>query len=124
VVNGNWEKDLNGLTFRNCADCKLGGFLVKSVWKKPAALSMENCDRCTVTDVSVLDSDGIGFWMKDCARCRVSDCVVRDDRAGEQKRGTLSLKVEGGADNWVKGNLFSNGVEVSKGSAILEGNRE
>jgi hypothetical protein len=123
VVNGNWSKDLNGLTFRNCADCKLSGFLVKGVWKKPAALSMENCDRFTLTDVSVLDSDGIGLWMKDCTRCRVSDCVVRDDREGAEKQATLSLKVEGGKDNWIKGSIFANGVEAPKGAAVLEGNR-
>ena len=33
--------------------------------KRLAALSLEKCDRCTLTDVSVLDSDGIGLWMKD-----------------------------------------------------------
>jgi len=123
VVNGNWSKDLNGLTFRNCADCKLSGFIVKSVWKKPAAVSLENCDRMTLTDLSVLDSDGIGLWMKDCTRCRVSDCVVRDDREGAEKHATLSLKVEGGKDNWIKGNIFTNGVEAGKESALLEGNR-
>ena len=124
VVNGNWSKDLNGLTFRQCADCKLSGFLVKGVWKKPAALSLEKCDRCTLTDVSVLDSDGIGLWMKDCTRCRVSDCVVRDDRTGAEKRATLSLKVEGGQDNWIKGSLFANGVEAAKEAAMLDGNRQ
>jgi hypothetical protein len=29
VVNGNWAKDKNGLTFRDCQDCKLSGLLVK-----------------------------------------------------------------------------------------------
>jgi len=124
VVNGNWSKDLNGLTLRRCADCKLSGFLVKGVWKKPAALSLEKCDRCTLTDLSVLNSDGIGLWMKDCTRCRVSDCVVRDDRAGTEKQATLSLKVEGGKDNWIKGSVFANGFEAAKDAAVLDGNRE
>ncbi len=122
VVNGNWTKDLNGLTFRNCADCKLSGFLVKSVWKKEAAVSLEKCDRCTLNDVSILDSDGIGLLMKDCTRCKVSDCVIRDDR--EEKKGTPSLKIEGGKDNWIKGNVLTNGVEAQKEAALLEGNHE
>jgi len=121
VVNGNWSKDLNGLTFRNCADCKLSGFLVKGVWKKPAAVSLEKCDRCTLSDLSILDSDGIGLWMKDCTRCRVSECLVRDDRA--EKAATLSLKIEGGKDNWVKGNILTNGAESMPDAATLEGNR-
>lgn len=123
VVNGNWSKDLNGLTFRNCRDCKLSGLLVKGVWKKPAAVSLEKCDRFTLTDVSVLDSDGIGLLLKDCTRTRVSDCVIRDDREGAEKRATLSLKVEGGKENWIKGNVLGNGVEAGKDAAVLEGNR-
>lgn len=123
VVNGNWAKDLNGLTFRNCTDCKLSGFLVKGVWNKEAALRLEKCDRCTLTDLSILDCDGVGLLLKDCTRCRVSDCVVRDDRDGAEKKATLSLKLEGGKDNWIKDCLFPNGVEAAKSAAILERNR-
>jgi len=127
VVNGNWSKDLNGLTLRNCADCKLTGFLVKSVWKKPAAVWLEKCDRVTLTDLSILDSDGIGLCLKDCTRCRVSDCVVRDDRKpAEIASGQhgLSLKVEGGKDNWIKGNILANSFEAPISAATLEGNRQ
>lgn len=122
VVNGNWSKDLNGLTFRNCADCKLNGFLIKGVWQKPAALSLENCDRCTITDVSVLDSDNIALLLKDCTRCKVSDCTLRDDRA--EKKATLSLKVSGGKENWVKGNVMTNKAEVDIDAAVVEGNQK
>jgi hypothetical protein len=121
VVNGNWAKDLNGLTFRNCADCKLSGLLVKGVWTKPAAVSLEGCDRMTLTDVSILDSDGIGLLMKDCTRCKVSDCVIRDDR--NEKKATLSLKLEGGKDNWIKGCVLANGIEAAKDAGDVEGNR-
>ncbi len=122
AVNGNWAKDLNGLTFLRSADCKLSGFLVKGVWRKDAAVLLEQCDRFTLTDLSILDSDGIGLWMKDCTRTRVSDCVVRDDRP--ERKATLSLKVEGGSANWIKGSLFTNGIDAAKGTATLEGNRE
>ena len=120
VVNGNWGRDLNGLTFRHCADCKLSGFLVKGVWKKDAAVRLENCDRCTLTDLSILDCDGVGLLLKDCDRCKVSDCVARDDR--EPKKAAKSFELEGGKDNWIKGNVFPNGIDVPKGAGLEEGN--
>jgi hypothetical protein len=126
VVNGNWSKDLNGITLRRCADCKLNGFLVKGVWKKPAAVALESCTRTTLTDLSILDSDGAGLWLKDCAACRVSDCVIRDDRdpsATASGQTSVSLRVDGGTDNWIKGNLFLNGVVAPHANATLEGNR-
>ena len=112
VVNGNWAKDLNGLVFRNCSDCKLHGLLVSGVWRKDAAVLLENCDRSTVTDCSILDSDGIGLWVKNCTRMKVADNVIRDDR--DEKKMTLSLKVEGGRDNVFSDNVLGNGSEGIK----------
>ncbi|MEZ0388970.1 MAG: right-handed parallel beta-helix repeat-containing protein [Verrucomicrobium sp.] len=123
VVNGNWAKDLNGLVFRNCADSKLHGVLVKGVWTKDAAVLLDKCDRFTVTDCSILDCDNIGLWLKDCTRSKVSDCLVRDDRQHDARKATLSLRVEGGKDNWIKGSVFSNGVKADDGVGVLEGNR-
>jgi len=123
LVNGNWGKDFNGLTFRNCADCKLNGFMVKGVWKKDAGVLLEKCDRCTLTDLSILDCDGVGLWMKDCTRCKVSDCTIHDDRERDTKKGTLSLKIAGGKGNWVKGNVLGNGSEIEKNTAVVEGNQ-
>lgn len=100
VVNGNWAKDLNGLVFRDSADCKLSGFLVKGVWGKSVAVSLEKCRRFTVRDLSILDCDGIGLRLKDCMNCRVSDCRIRDDR--EPKRMTTTLRVEGGKGNVIR----------------------
>ena len=123
IVNGNWSQDFNGITFRRSADCKLSGFLIKGVWKKDAALAMEKCDRCTLSDLSIFDSDGIGLWMKDCTRCQVSQCVIRDDREGAEKKATLSLHVEGGKDNSIQNNIFANGQKATPDSAVLRDNR-
>jgi hypothetical protein len=121
VVNGNWAKDKNGLVFRHCQDSKLNGFLVKGVWDKEAAVLLEKCDRMTVSDVSVLDCDGVGLWLLDSTRCVVSQCLIRDDR--EERKSTVSFKATGGKDNWVRGNWFGNGREVADGVAVMEGNR-
>ncbi|HSJ02170.1 MAG TPA: right-handed parallel beta-helix repeat-containing protein, partial [Verrucomicrobium sp.] len=77
----------------------------------------------TVTDCSILDCDNIGLWLKDCTRSKVSDCLVRDDRQHDARKATLSLLVEGGKDNWIKGSVFSNGVKADDGVGVLEGNR-
>lgn len=122
VVNGNWSKDLNGLTFRNSADCKLNGLLVKGVWQKPAAVLLEKCDRFTITDCSIFDCDNIGLWLKDCTRTLVSSCVIRDDREGEAKKGTLSLRLEGGRDNRVRDNIVANGLKADEGVGVVKGN--
>jgi parallel beta-helix repeat protein len=112
VVNGKWAKDINGLVFRNCSDCKLDGLLVSGVWNKDAAVLLENCNRCTITDCSIVDSDGIGLLMKNCTRTKVSDNVIRDDR--EEKKMTLSLKVEGGKENTFDDNVLPQGSEGVK----------
>ncbi len=102
VVNNNWEKDLNGIELRNCEDCKLTGFIVKGVWKKPAALLLDHCKRCTVTDISLLDNDGIGLHLKNCQACRVTDCFIRDDR--EEPKATEMIKDEEGRGNILRDN--------------------
>jgi hypothetical protein len=123
VVNGNWGKDRGGLTLRDCSDCLLNGFVVSGVWSKEAAVSLERCDRCTLAAVSVLDCDGVGVQMRDCARCQVMGCLVRDDRPGGDKKATHSIHVANGEHNWIHGNLFADGVEVTPNAATLEGNR-
>ena len=70
---------------------------------------LDGCTRFTVSDCSILDCDGIGLLLRDCRRSMVRGCVIRDDR--EPAKATLSLKVEGGEENWVQGNWFANGYE-------------
>jgi parallel beta helix pectate lyase-like protein/pectate lyase-like protein len=118
VVNGHWSQDFNGLVLRRCEDCKLSGILIKGVWHKNAAVMLQDCRRCTVTDCSILDCDGAGLWLKNAHLCRVSDCMIRDDRNPAQ--ATVSFKMEGGKDNWVKGCVFANGVMMDKEAGRLD----
>jgi hypothetical protein len=121
VVNGNWGRDRTGIVLHHCADTKLSGLLIKGVWQQAAALLIEQCTRCTVQDCSILDSDGIGLWLKESAQCVVSGCVIRDDRP--EKKATLSLKREGGEDNWVHQNWLANGVEGLDQAELRENRR-
>lgn len=121
IVNGNWGKELNGIVLRECEDTKLEGMLVKGVWNKPEAVLLEKCKRTTVQNCSIFDNDGTGLVLRDCERCVVSGCVVRDDR--KDKKPGLSLKVEGGKDNWIANNWFANGTE-GLGETDRKANRE
>lgn len=117
VVNGNWGKERNGLVFRKSTDCKLSGVLVKGVWDKEAAVLLEGCDRFTVSDCSVFDSDGVGLLLRNCTRTLVRGCVIRDDR--EPRKSALSLKVDGGKGNWIRDNWLPHGIEASESVETL-----
>ena len=110
VVNGNWAKDKNGLTFRKSSDCKLNGLIVKGVWNKEAAVLLDRCERFSVTDCSIFDCDGVGLLLRDCVKTVVRGCVIRDDRVPAKAK--FSLKLEGAnGENWVTHNWVPNGVD-------------
>ncbi len=109
-----------GLVFRNSRDCTLTGLHVNGVWRKPAAVLLEKCDRFHLANATILDSDGVGLLLRDTTNTRVAGCVIRDDRA--ERKATKSLQVIGGKGNWVLQNLLANGQEAAPGTAKLEGN--
>lgn len=109
-----------GLVFRSSRDCTLTGMHVNGVWRKPAAVLIEKCDRFHLANATILDSDGVGLLLRDTTNTRVSGCVIRDDRA--ERKATRSLQVIGGKGNWVLQNLLANGQEVAAGTTKLEGN--
>jgi parallel beta-helix repeat protein len=110
-----------GLVFRNSRDCTLTGLHVNGVWRKPATLAVERCDRFNISNCTILDSDGVGLLLQDSTRTRVTGCVIRDDRA--QPKATLSLKVAGGGGNWILQNLLGNGHEIAGRTAVMQENR-
>jgi hypothetical protein len=121
VVNGNWAKDKNGVVFRDSQDCKLQGLMVKGVWNQAAAVLLERCDRFTVADCSILDSDGAGLLLRDCTRTMVRGCLIRDDR--DPGRKAPSLEVHGAADTlWIRDNWFSHGA-APEGAEVFRENR-
>ena len=109
-----------GLVFRSSRDCTLTGMHINGVWRKPAAVLIEQCDRFHLANAAILDSDGVGLLLRDTTNTRVSGCVIRDDRA--ERKATRSLQVIGGKGNWVLQNLLANGQEVAAGTTKLEGN--
>jgi parallel beta-helix repeat protein len=116
---GNTQAANNSLVFRECRDCILNGLLISNVWRDPAGLTLENCQRCNITNCTVLDCDNVGILLKNAQHCRVSDCLVRDDRPD---RKSESLIVVGGRGNLITGNSFGKSPQVPEGSGSLRDN--
>jgi hypothetical protein len=93
----------DAVLFRHCTDCTLTGFQLKGTRHAPAAVAIESCDRFNVTGLAIFDCDGVGLLLKDLTRSRVSGCLIRDDRPGTK---SVSLRVVGGADNAIGGNVL------------------
>ena len=94
---------------------------VKRDSPRPAGLTLERCDRMSVTGVSVLDCDGIGVWLKDVTRSRVTGCLIRDDRPGAT---SLSMRAAGGRENLIADNVLGRPHEILRGVGVVERNYE
>lgn len=119
---GNSTNANGGLVFRNSRDSTLTGLHINGVWRKPAAVLLEKCDRFHLANATILDSDGVGLLLQDTTNTRVAGCVIRDDRA--ERKAARSLQIIGGKGNWILQNLLANGQEVAAGTAKLEGNSD
>lgn len=99
IINNNWGKDKGGIVLRRCNDCKLTGLLIKGVWEHPAAVELDGCERCTVTDLSILDSDNVGLLLNACKNCFVNGCMIRDDRIESERKLTETIREINGTNN-------------------------
>lgn len=68
----------NGILFRDCQDCSLTGLHINNALSKQAALVLENCSWCRVSDCSVLDCSG-GIILDNCVECEAVDNLIRNN---------------------------------------------
>jgi hypothetical protein len=69
----------NGILFRDCQDCSLTGLHINNALSKPAALVLEDCSWCRVSDCSVLDCPSGGILLYNCVECEAVDNLIRHD---------------------------------------------
>jgi hypothetical protein len=86
----------------------LSGNLVSGVTQKPCAVEVTEGHRFSITNNSILDSDGIGLLLSNLTASLVSDNLIRDDRAADKRSKAPSLKIVGGNDNLIGSNLKGN----------------
>jgi len=97
---GNTQQANNGIVFRDSRDCTLSGLHVSGVWRQPAAVIIERCDRMHITGCTILDSDNAGLMLTDVTRSRVSGLLIRDDRKDVPPFQPLIVK--GGSGNKIE----------------------
>jgi len=69
----------NGILFRDCQDCSLTGLHLNNALSKPAALILEDCSWCRVSDCSILDCPSGGILISNCTECDAVDNLIRRD---------------------------------------------
>ena len=116
---GNSLNANNGLVVRNCVDCTLNGLHISGVWRDPAALLVENCQRMNITNCTILDCDNVGLLLKNVRDSRVSDCLIRDDRPDAH---AVSLQVTAGSGNMIVDNLLGTAPQIAENSAFVKDN--
>jgi hypothetical protein len=116
---GNSLDARNSLVVRNSADCTLSGLHVTNVWREPAGVLIENCQRMNVTNCTILDCDNAGLLLTNVTDSRVSDCLIRDDREGAK---SASLVLAGGRGNMVVHNLLGTPARIAENTAHVAGN--
>jgi hypothetical protein len=97
---GNTQQANNGIVIRDSRDCTLSGLHVSGVWRQPAAVVVERCDRMHISGCTILDSDNAGMILTDVTRSRVSGLLIRDDR--KDAPPFRPLVVTGGKDNRIE----------------------
>ena len=75
--------------------------------------TLENSRRFNIAHCVILDSDGVGLFLKNVRDSLVSGCLIRDDREGAT---STPLKVEGGEGNVIEGNLLGAPYRATPGA--------
>lgn len=113
-------QDRKGVVVRDCQDCILSGNQITLVSQQAAGLVLERCRRVNVTGCSVVECDNAGILLNDCTMCRVSDCIVEDDR--NATKPPTALRIAGGRNNMVVGNLIAGRIEGDVDSSVVRDN--
>ncbi len=109
-----------GVVFRQSRDCTITGLQVNGVRHHPAAVVFEQCSRINLSNVSILDCDGIGLRLQDSTLMRVTACMIRDDR--ETANPSPALVAIGGRLNQLTGNSFDRPAQIDATSGVNRDN--
>ena len=89
---GNTQEANNGLVIRRSVDCTLTGLHISNVWREPAGLVLDDCDRINLTGSTILDCDNCGLLLRKVRNSRVSNCLIRDDRPNTSSNAVQQIE--------------------------------
>lgn len=111
----------NAFRLVSCRDVVLQGVIIHDVREAEAGLVLEDCERVNVVGCTFVDCSGAGLLLRNVRRSRISDCLVDHQQAPE---GWAAIRVQGGQDNLITGNLLSGLLEMEPASGQAFGNLE
>jgi Right handed beta helix region len=85
----------NGVELRECSDCTLTGLHMHDVHGNDAALTLDHCAWCNVTNCHITDSGETLIAFQECDHCRLSGCLLR---GLPESDSALMIRVDGGVD--------------------------
>jgi len=97
------ETSANAILLRRCADATLTGLHVTDVRGGPAGVVLQDCWRCNLSGLTILDCDGPGLLLRNVSDSRVSGCLIR---RGDAPKDWAPVVVVGGEGNTVQPDLF------------------
>ncbi|MCS7303513.1 MAG: right-handed parallel beta-helix repeat-containing protein [Thermoguttaceae bacterium] len=111
----------NALRLVGCQDVILQGIIVHDVQEAEAGLVLDACQRINVVGCNFVDCSGPGLLLRNVQCSRVSDCVVDHKTPPE---GWVAIRVEGGRQNLLTGNLLGGILEMEASSGQAFGNHQ
>jgi hypothetical protein len=104
----------NTVIFEDCADSTIHGLLINRSRRAEASLIVRRSHHFQITDVTILDSDGVGLLLDQVEWTRVSGCLIHDRRP--ETKSPIAIRLTGGRKNQVGSNLVEGRVELAPGS--------
>lgn len=92
------ETSKNGVELKNCTDCTLNALHLHDVHATSAAILLDHCGWCNVTNCHITDSGSTPIELLQCENCRVAGCMLR---VPKDSLPSNSIRVTGGSSNLI-----------------------
>lgn len=104
----------NTIVFEDSSDSNIHGLLINRSRGAEASLTVRRSHHFHITDVTILDSDGIGILLDQVEWTRVVGLLFHDRRP--ETKNPIALRLTGGRKNRVSVGLVEGKVELAPGS--------
>jgi len=113
------EDTANAIVLRRCSECILKGFVISATRACAAAVTLEQCHRCQIQGISIVDCDGVGLLLRGVTRSRISDCLIRDDRPNAT---SIAVQAHDGKEIMIVDNYLGRPMQIENTEGIIERN--